>query len=287
MGATRSAHSPAILPGDPIIAYAGGTVERSAHKDYPVGSHVRYFGTWSDYQIIDPSKVEVEKIEPGLSLFEGVAVYTLNMITAYTGLVFVGNPKAGETLVVSGAAGSTGSAALQIGRILGLRTIGIAGGAAKCAILRDEYGADAQIDYKSDDVSARLANLCPGGIDIFYDNVGGDMLQAAVDNIARHGRIVLCGQIAGYDGSSPAPGPRDMMQLVYGSVRMQGFISTDYRDRYDEIRKQLREWVESGALRHREDVRFGFENLPEIYASLFSGSNSGTLIAVTDPSLMP
>ncbi|WP_352000125.1 NADP-dependent oxidoreductase (plasmid) [Sphingobium sp. SJ10-10] len=285
MNAKRSAHSPAIMPGDPIIAFAGGTIMRSAHPAFPAGADVRYFGHWSDYQIVDPSVTEVELIEPGLSLFEGVAVYTLNMITAYAGLVFVGQPMAGETLVVSGAAGSTGSAALQIGHILGLRTIGIAGGADKCAMLRDEYGADTVIDYKTEDVAARLGELCPDGINIFYDNVGGAMLQAAVDNIARHGRIILCGQIAGYDAGNPAPGPRDMMQLVYGSVRMQGFISTDYRDRYEEIREHLRQWVEKGELRHREDVRQGFEQLPEIYGSLFSGSNRGTLVAVTDPSL--
>jgi hypothetical protein len=285
MSLTKASHSPSILPGDAIIAYAGGTIERSANPDFPVGTDVRYFGNWSERQIVDAVAAGLEVMEPGLSLFEGVAVYTLNMITAYCGLVFVGQPKAGETLVVSGAAGSTGSAALQMGRILGLRTIGIAGGEDKCAMLRDEYRADAVIDYKSEDVSGRLAELCPDGIDIFYDNVGGAMLQAATDNIAQYGRIVLCGQIAGYDAQSPAPGPRDMMQIVYGSVRMQGFISTDYLDRYGEIRAQLREWVESGEIRHREDVRHGFENLPEIYASLFSGENRGTLIAVVDPAL--
>lgn len=285
MGSDGSGHIPSIKPGEPVVAYAGGTIEQSNNPDFPVGTDVRYFGFWSERQIVDPTRKDFERIEAGLSLFEGVAVYTLNMITAYAGLVYVGQPKPNETLVVSGAAGSTGSAAIQIGKSLGMRTIGIAGGAEKCALVKEVYRADAVIDYKAQNTSQRLAELCPGGIDVFYDNVGGAMLQAATDNMARYGRIVLCGQIAGYDSDSPAPGPRDMMPLVYGSVRMQGFVSTDYLDRYGEIRAQLQRWVESGELRHREDVRQGFDQLPDIYASLFSGDNRGTLVAVIDPRL--
>lgn len=285
MGAKPGGHVPVIECGQPVIAFAGGTVVASRYPDFPVGTDLRYFGTWSEYQMLDPEGPLVERIEPGLDLYEGVAIYTLNMLTAYIGLVYIGQPEAGETLVVSGAAGSTGSTVVQLGKILGLRTVGIAGGPEKCAFLVDELGADAAIDYRSEDVSARLSQLCKNGINIFYDNVGGEMLQAAVDNIARLGRIVLCGQIAGYDGGS-SPGPKDMMELVYGSVRMQGFISTDFLDKYYEIRAKLREWVESGQLTHREDVREGFENLPEIYASLFTGGNSGTLVAVIDPTVL-
>ncbi len=285
MSAEPNGHVPIIERGQPVVAYTGGTVVQSMNPDFPEGTDLRYFGTWSEYQAIDPTGPFVERIEPRLTLFEGVAVYTLNMITAYVGLIFIGEPKAGETLVVSGAAGSTGSTAIQIGRIFGMRTVGIAGGSAKCAYLREELGADAVIDYRAENVSQRLAELCPDGIDVFFDNVGGDILQAAVDNIAKMGRIVLCGQIAGYDGGS-CPGPRNMMQLVYGSVRMQGFISTDFLDRYEEIRARLQDWVQDGDLIHREDVRQGFENLPDIYASLFSGSNSGTLVAVIDPTLI-
>lgn len=286
MSSDRPSHVPGINPGDPIISLGGGRVVKSANPKFPVGASAYYVGQWADYQVIDPALTDARVIEPPLSLFEGVGVYTINMMTAYAGLVYVGEPKAGETLVVSGAAGSVGSAALQIGRIKGMRTLGIAGGREKCDWVLNECGADAVIDYKKGDVAARLAELCPNRIDVFFDNVGGDILQAAVDNIAKFGRIVLCGQIASYDERGPAPGPRDMMQIIYGSVKMQGFIVTDHPDRYQAMLADLRQWVDGGLIRHREDVRHGFENLPSIYAALFHGENKGTLLAVTDDEVM-
>ena len=282
MSPDRPSHVPAINPGDPIISLGGAKVLQSAHPDYPVGANIYCIGTWADYQVIVPEQADARIIPANLSLLEGIGVYNVNMMTAYCGLIYVGQPKAGETLVVSGAAGSVGSAAVQIGKIKGMRVIGIAGGPEKCGWVQDDYGADAVIDYKSENVGARLAALCPDGVNVFFDNVGGDILQAAIDNIAMFGRVVLCGQISGYDVAAPAPGPRDMMQLIYGAVRMEGFILPYFAERYGEMLADLRQWVDSGQIRHREDVRQGFENIPAIYAALFHGENKGTLLALVD-----
>jgi NADPH-dependent curcumin reductase CurA len=211
-----------------------------------------------------------------------MGAYGLNARTAYFGLFKVGRPKPGEALVVSGAAGSTGSVAAQIGKIMGCRVIGIAGGPDKCHWLTQVCGLDAAIDYRQGRVQERLAELCPDGIDIFYDNVGGDILQAAVENMARFGRIVLCGQIANYTKGGPAPGPSNMMRIIYGGITMQGFLQSHYADEAAAAIAQLRQWVAAGKIAHREDVRTGFMNIPEIFATLFAGRNQGTLLAVPD-----
>jgi NADPH-dependent curcumin reductase CurA len=172
--------------------------------------------------------------------------------------------------------------AAQIGKIKGCRVIGVAGRAEKCDWLTKECGLDAAVDYKSEHVYERLAALCPAGIDIFYDNVGGDVLQAAVDNMARHGRIVLCGQIAGYNDDRPVEGPRNMMRIIYGSVTMQGFLMGDYANEVNNALDELRAWVKGGRISHREDIRRGFEKIPESFSALFDGTNHGTLLACLD-----
>ncbi len=282
MQADRPSFVPGIDPGDPVITLGGAKVIRSSNPAFPEGARIFCVGAWQEYQVLDPSVTECRVIEDDLSLADAVGIYSMNALTAYFGLLRVGEPKEGETLVVSGAAGSTGSIVVQIGKILGLRVIGIAGGAEKCGWVLNDYGADAVIDYKFENVAERLAALCPKRIDIFFDNVGGDMLQAVVDNIARYGRIILCGQISGYDADRPAPGPKDMMQLVYGSIRMQGFLLHDYASEFDKGRADLRSWIDSGRIKHREDIRPGFEKVPETYAALFHGENRGSLLALLD-----
>jgi NADPH-dependent curcumin reductase CurA len=283
MSSTRSKFTPAIRPGDPVIAFAGSVVVASRNPDFPVGTRMTCFGAWQEHQIVDPRLCEGTRVADDLTLIEAVGVLSMNMKTAYFGVTRVGQLQAGETLVVSGAAGSTGSAAMQIGKILGARTIGIAGGKAKCDWLLAECGADAVIDYRTENVRARFAELCPSGINVFYDNVGGDLLQAAVDHIAKYGRIVLCGQIADYDSGQPEQGVRNIMQLVYGGVRMQGFLMHDFIPEWPQAMADLSQWLREGRIHHREDVREGFENVPTIYSALFHGGNQGTLIAMLDP----
>jgi NADPH-dependent curcumin reductase CurA len=209
----------------------------------------------------------------------------MTSITAYFGLLDVGQPKAGETVVVSGAAGATGSMAAQIAKIKECRVVGIAGGEEKCKWLNDNCGVDAVIDYRRENVEARLGELCPDGIDVFFDNVGGDILEAAIEHIADFGRIVLCGQISVYNDAEPAPGPKNLMHLVARRVRMQGFIVMDYLDRLDEAMTDLMTWLGEGKLAWREDIQEGFENIPSTLLRLYDGRNQGKqLLKLADPS---
>lgn len=273
---------PSVDLGAPMLATSGGTIIASANPRFPVGSRVTGISFWEDVSVVDANVMPVRLVGDDLSLVEAMGPVGVNALTAYMGVTKVGRPVAGETAVVSGAAGSTGSIAGQVLRLLGCRVIGIAGGAAKCARLVDELGFDAAIDYRTENVEQRLRELAPDGINIFYDNVGGDVLQAAVENITKFGRIVLCGQIAAYNGSAPVPGPRNMMRLVYGSVTMQGFLLGDYEADIPAASQQLLAWMKEGVLHHREDIRSGFENLPETFGDLFVGRNDGTLLVVTD-----
>jgi NADPH-dependent curcumin reductase CurA len=204
-------------------------------------------------------------------------------ITAYFGLLDVGRPNAGETVVVSGAAGATGSAVGQIARIKGCRAIGIAGGKDKCEWLVKVARFDAAVDYKSENVAARLRELCPKGIDVYFDNVGGDLLDVALAQLAMRGRIVLCGAIATYNDSELRPGPKNYLNLLIKRGRMEGFIVLDYMKRAPEAAMQLFAWIQSGELVDRVDVKEGLENAPATLRRLFSGENQGKqLLKVAD-----
>lgn len=276
---------PSIPLGQPVMAPAVGRVVASGSPDFEVGARVFALSTWQDYAVIGAGALRrPTEIPPGISFLDGLGRFGLNPMTAYFGLIDVGKPVAGETLLVSGAAGSTGSTVAQIGKILDMKVVGIAGGREKCAWLTDSCGIDATIDYKSDDVEARIAELCPEGVNVFFDNVGGDILQAAINNMAPFGRIVLCGQIASYDNDESAEGPRNMMRMVYGGIRMQGFLCGHYADRFGEAAAALKQWSEAGLIDYREDLRQGFENLPLAFADLFTGANMGTLLVQTDDS---
>ena len=276
---------PSIPLGQPILGPAVGRVVASRHPAYAAGDRVFAISSWQDYTTLGgPSMQPPAKLVDGISFIEALGRYGINPLTAYFGLLDVGAARAGETLVVSGAAGSTGSTAAQIGKIKGMKVIGIAGGAAKCTWLREECRLDGVIDYKSEDVEKRLAELCPQGIDVFYDNVGGKILQAAVNHMAPLGRIVLCGQISSYDSGEPPEGPRNMMRLIYGSIRMQGFLCTNYAARFAEAVSELRAWTAAGKIAYREDLHQGFDQLPAAFVKLFSGANQGTLLVQIDDS---
>ena len=271
-----------IALGSPVTALAAGRVVESRASAYPVGARVTAMSKWSEYDIVDVRGWAPTPISPGTTAIEAMGILGINSLTAYFGLLRIGEPRSGETLVVSGAAGATGSVAAQIGRLQGCRVIGIAGGENKCNWLRNACGVDATIDYKSEDVGSALDRLCPEGIDIFYDNIGGAILQAGVDHMARHGRIVLCGQISGYNEEGPVAAFTDMMRLIYGSIRMQGFLFTDYAPEIPAAMEQLVGWIRSGAIVTRQDVREGFENLPSSFNALFDGTNEGVLVAMID-----
>jgi NADPH-dependent curcumin reductase CurA len=218
----------------------------------------------------------VQKLPERVTEEMALSVLGITGLTAYFGMLDVGRPRAGDTVVVSGAAGATGSIAGQLARISGCRVIGIAGGKDKCAWLTEEAGFDAAIDYKTDDVSAHLKTLCPAGINVFYDNVGGAILEAALDNIAIGSRIVICGGISGYNVADDAvAGPRNYMRIVNSPSTISGFLLGQFSARFDEGRTRLADWTRDGAIRFSVDVQEGFDKVPSTLLRLFHGQNLG------------
>lgn len=228
----------------------------------------------------------MRKVPAGVAPNTALSLFGITGPTAYFGMTDIGEIKAGETVVVSGAAGSTGSIAGQIGKIMGCRVIGTAGGKAKCDWLVNKAGFDAAIDYKSEDVGARLSALCPKGIDVFFDNVGGPVLDEVLARINIKARIVLCGSISRYNDTSPSPGPANYANLVGRRARMEGFIVLDYAARFPEAIEALARWQREGRLVQQEDVMEGLENAPRALMRLFTGENIGKqLVKIADPPL--
>jgi hypothetical protein len=272
----RDTYLPAVKLGDVMRSGAGGRVVKSRAPGYAEGDLVMGLFGWQDYAVVKadgPSPPT--KLPPGVPLELAMGALGLTGITAYFGLLDVGKPKAGETVVVSGAAGATGSIVGQIARIQGCRTVGIAGGKDKCDWLVKEARFDAAIDYKSEDVAARLRELCPKGIDVYFDNVGGDILDAALANLAMRGRVVLCGAISTYNDTELRPGPKNYLNLLTKRGRMEGFIILDYIARAMEAVMPLLGWIQSGQIKDRVDVMHGFENAPKALQRLFTGDNAG------------
>ena len=240
---------------------------------------------WQDYAIGRVGgPMPMTKLPPGVPPTWVLGVLGITGLTAYFGLLDLGKPQPGETVVVSGAAGATGSVAGQIAKLKGCRVVGIAGGSTKCAWLTEEAHFDAAIDYKAQDVQEQLGKLCPDGVHVYFDNVGGAILDAALFHIAEHARVVLCGGISGYNETEPPPGPRNLMNLVIRRARMEGFIVLDYLPHFGEAVQELAGWVASGEIAHREDVQEGLENAPRTLLRLFEGRNLGKqLLKVADP----
>jgi NADPH-dependent curcumin reductase len=199
-------------------------------------------------------------------------------MTAYFGLLDTGQPKSGETVAVSAAAGAVGSLVGQIAKIQNCRVVGIAGGAEKCRYLVDDLGFDAAIDYKSEDVSASLHNFCPEGINVYFDNVGGTILEAALANLARGARIVICGAISQYNNTGPMIGPRNYMSLLVNRASMKGMLVFDYADRYAQAGAQMAAWMAASKLKSREHIVEGLATFPETLLMLFTGENQGKLM---------
>ena len=267
---------PAVKLGTPVRAFAAGRVVRSRHPDYREGERVSGILRWEEYVRTAPTgPYRLGRLPEDVPLDRALGLLGMNGATAYFGLLDVGRPQAGETVVVSGAAGATGSIVGQIAKIHGCRVVGIAGGAEKCGWLTGTAGFDAAIDYKSEDVAHRLGQLCPNGVDVFFDNVGGDILDAALEHLAMCGRVVLCGAISRYNASGVPPGPRNYLSLLIRRGRMEGFIVLDYAPRYGEATAALAGWWKEGRLIEQVDVVEGFENLPGALRRVFTGENRG------------
>ena len=279
-------YMPPVNLGEPMRAGTVGQIVESNHPDYARGDLVQTLGGWQDFVITAPDRdiVRLGKVPAGVSPEMILSVLGTTGLTAYWGMLDLGMPKEGETVLVSGAAGATGSVAGQIARIKGCRVVGIAGGPDKCRWLKEEAGFDDAIDYKRENVDARIAETCPNRIDIFFDNVGGDILEAALNHINMRARIVLCGGISGYNATKPVPGPVNLMNLIVMRARMEGFIVIDYMDRSAQAVAELLGWINAGELKYQVDLQEGFENIPETLQRLFTGKNIGKqLLKIADP----
>jgi NADPH-dependent curcumin reductase CurA len=269
---------PGIHVGDVMRAGGLGEVVQSRNAAYTEGDLVFGMMQWSEYCIARAGPDAMMTLPRQEPITAFLSVLGVTGLTAYFGMFDVARPKEGETVVVSGAAGAVGSVAGQIGKIIGCRVVGIAGGPEKCSWITDELGFDAWIDYKSEDVAVRLRETCPDGIDVFFDNVGGEILDAVLGQINLHARIALCGAISQYDTAELSPGPRNFINLIPQRGRVEGFILLDYRDRFVDAILQLGQWVQEGRIRYAEDIVDGLENAPAAFRRLFTGENTGKLI---------
>jgi hypothetical protein len=276
MNQSRS-YVPPVAIGEVMRALAVGQVVASRNPDCSIGKHVSgNFGVQEYFISEGKGLIEVDPRVAPLPTF--LNVLGMTGMTAYFGLLETGQPQPGDTVVVSAAAGAVGSIVGQLAKIKGCRAVGIAGGADKCRYLVADLGFDAAIDYKSEDVTAALRKSCPQGINIYFDNVGGDILEAALANLARGAHIVICGAISQYNNTGPVQGPRNYLSLVVHRATMKGMLVFDYADRYAQAAQEMAGWMAAGKLKSREDIVEGLETFPDTFLKLFKGENLGKLI---------
>jgi NADPH-dependent curcumin reductase CurA len=273
----RRSYVAPVAIGEVMRALGVGIVAASRNSRFAVGDHVS--GSFGVQECALTDGRGVTKVDPKIvPLPKYLSVLGMPGMTAYFGLLDTGQPKSGETVVVSAAAGAVGAIVGQIAKIHGCRVAGIAGGAEKCRYIVHELGFDAAIDYKSEDVSVALRKHCPNGIDVYFDNVGGAILEAALANLARGARIVICGAISQYNVTGPIAGPHNYLSLLVNRASMKGMLVMDYVDRYAQAGVQMAAWMATGKLKSREDIVEGLETFPETLLKLFNGENNGKLM---------
>jgi len=263
--------------GDVMRALGAGKVIASKHPKFAAGDYVSGGFGVQDYAALDGA--QLTKVDPKLApLPKFLNPLGMTGMTAYFGLLDVGEPKEGDTVVVSAAAGAVGAIVGQIAKIKGCRVVGIAGGAAKCRYIVDELGFDAAIDYKAEDLRKSLRAQCPNGVNVYFDNVGGDILDTVLTQLARHARVVICGAISQYNNTTPVKGPSNYLSLLVNRARMEGMVVFDYASRYPQAVQDIAGWMAAGKLKSREDIVDGLANFPETLLKLFSGENFGKLV---------
>jgi NADPH-dependent curcumin reductase CurA len=261
-----------------------GHVIASNVSSVSVGDFVEGELGWQEYALADAGSVR--KVDPALApISTALGILGMPGMTAYFALLEVGRPKPGDTVVVSGAAGAVGQVVGQIAKLAGCRTIGIAGSDGKLAVLRERMGFDATLNYKTEpDLGRAVAELCPSGVDIYFDSVGGDISQAVFSQMALWGRVVLCGLMTQYSLDKPDIGARDMRRLLYHRVRLEGFQTEDWRDRYPEAIRRMAGWIKERKLIYTETITEGFENTPAAFVAMMRGDNLGkALVKVANP----
>ena len=268
---------PPVQIGEVMPALRVGVVKASHNPAFGAGDYVSGGFGVQEYALTDGQRVR--KIDPKVApLPKHLSVLGMTGMTAYFGLLDTGQPKPGDTVVVSAAAGAVGSIVGQIAKIKNCRAVGIAGGAEKCTYIVHELGFDAAVDYKSEDVKESLQKHCPQGIDVYFDNVGGTILEAALSRLARGARIVICGAISQYNNTGPATGPRNYMSLLTNRASMKGMLVMDYADRFAQAGAEMAGWMAEGKLKSREHIVEGLAAFPETLLKLFTGENSGKLM---------
>jgi NADPH-dependent curcumin reductase CurA len=256
---------------------AVATVVASQALGFSEGDLVICNAGWQDYSVHSASVLQ--KIEGSVDPVHHLGVLGTNGVTAYFGLLDIGKPKAGETVLVSACGGSVGHIVAQLAKLKGCRVVGTAGSDAKAQKLQAQLGIDAVVNYKSPDFRQLLKEATPNGIDVYFDNTGGDILGSALFRMNEHGRIACCGVVSQYDTSSPSPGPKGIPGLLVNKrITMRGFLVFDYKERYDEAKKQLSEWIVSGKLTPLVDEVIGLENAPDAFVDLLAGGNIGTRV---------
>lgn len=273
----EDSYLPAIRIGDVVRCAGLGVVTESRNPAYTPGDLVLGLLGWQEYAVVDSGERSAQVIPPGLAPTDVLSIYGSTGLTAWFGVHDVARVVEGDVFVVSGAAGGVGSVAGQLAAIAGARVIGIAGSAEKCRWVTEDLGFDACIDYRREDVPARLAELCPDGIDVYFDNVGGAILDAALANLAIGARVALCGAISSYTAAEP-PAVRNTFELVSRRARMEGFLLLDYVDRFPEAVMGLLPLVLEGRVRHAVEVVEGLERAPETLNRLFTGDHTGKLL---------
>ncbi|MBB4303917.1 hypothetical protein GGD81_002969 [Rhodobium orientis] len=277
MNAGKS-YAPPVSIGGIMRAFAAGEVEVSNHPLFKPGDKVTGLFGAQKYAISDGQGALVVDTDKA-PLERWIGGFGMPGTTAYFGLIDIGRPKKGETVVVSAAAGAVGSMVGQIAKIQGARAVGIAGGPEKCRVVTEEYGFDACVDYKAGNLGGELAAACPDGIDVYFENVGGEILDTVLPLMNTFGRIPLCGLISAYSASEPLPGPKNLRSVLVNRLTVRGFVIFDFADRYEEAATALAMWAGEGRLKFREDVREGgIDAFPETLRLLYTGGNVGKLV---------
>jgi NADPH-dependent curcumin reductase len=261
--------------GEVMRSFAAGTVVASRHPDYAEGEAVMGLLGWQDYAVSDGKSITRKVKEKDLPLSLSLGILGLNGVTAYFGLLDVGQPRPGDTVVVSTAAGAVGSAVGQIAKLSGCRTVGLTGGATKVRLCREEFGYDAAIDYKTGKLDEALKETCPRGVNVYFDNTSGAISDVVLSQLATGARIVICGTASIPSWDPPPSGPRVERHILVKRARMSGFLAFDYQHRYEEAIARLAAWVREGRIRYREEIADGIENCPDAIAELYRGENLG------------
>ena len=269
--------------GDVVRSSGVGRVVATNSDRIAEGQLVATLTGWQEYAVVSDDPMLTTAMAPDADPLAALGVFGSAGVTSYVGLTEIGQARQGETVVVSAAAGATGSLAVQIAKILGCRVIGIAGTDEKCAWLLDDLGVDGAINHRTDDIPARLRELCPKRVDVFFDNTGGPILDAVLGGLADHARVVLCGAISSYNDRHKPPGPPNYLNLISRRARMEGFIAWDHWGRFAEIAAVLAGWIDEGKLRYRCHVFEGLQSAPEALNAMFTGANIGkTVVRVAD-----